>query len=46
MGFQPLEDLPARVEPGTWVAVGPEGEPWPIVDETFRERYILPETDG
>jgi hypothetical protein len=37
---------PVLVEPGTWVAVGPAGEPWPIADETFRERYFLPEIDG
>lgn len=35
---------PVLVERGAWVAVGSEGEPWPIANEAFRERYLLPES--
>jgi hypothetical protein len=41
---QSLESpIPVRVEPGAWVLIGTQGEPWYSDDEAFRKRYIVPQ---
>jgi hypothetical protein len=40
--IQSLESpQPMLIPEGMWLAVGPEGEPWHIEDEKFRQRYII-----
>jgi hypothetical protein len=38
--------FPIMVPAGVWLAIGEQGEPWHIDDETFRERYIVPAIIG
>jgi hypothetical protein len=44
INIQSLESsVPALAPAGTWLAIGTEGEPWHIDDQTFRERYLVTE---
>jgi len=35
--------IPVLVEPGAWVLIGTQGEPWYNDDASFRNRYVLEE---
>lgn len=44
--IQSLESpQPVEVPPGHWLVIGSEGEPYHMLDDKFRERYIV-STDG
>jgi hypothetical protein len=34
---------PLNVSPGYWIAKGPDGEVWPIADDTFQKSYVVDE---